>query len=135
MRRLLKNSRSGVEMEKKADPKAQLGKKSEKLAEKFLRRKGHRLRARNYSCKHGEIDLITQHKETIVFVEVRSQSSAKMGMPWDNLSRDKKEKVKRTAKNYLYKYRLSKRPFRFDFVQMIFDGENPPEIEHIEDAF
>lgn len=122
-------------MADQADPRAQLGKKAEKLAEKFLRRKGHRLRARNYSCKYGEIDLITQYKNTIVFVEVRSQSSAKWGMPWDNLSRDKKEKVKRTARNYLYKYRLSNKPFRFDFIQLIFDGESAPEIDHIEDAF
>ena len=122
-------------MENQADPRAQLGRKAEKLAEKFLRRKGHRLRARNYSCKYGEIDLITQHKAEIVFVEVRSLSSAKLGMPWGNLKRDKKEKIKRTAKNYLFKYRLSKKPFRFDFVQMIIDGENPPEIEHIENAF
>ena len=122
-------------MADQTEPRKLLGRNAEKLAEKLLRKKGHRLRARNYSCKYGEIDLITQHKDTIVFVEVRSQSSSKLGMPWDNLKRAKKEKVKRTAKNYLYKYRLSKKPVRFDFVQMIIDGENPPEIEHIENAF
>jgi len=118
-----------------ADARKVLGRKGEKLAERFLRRKGHRVRARNYSCAYGEIDLITQHKDTIVFVEVRSLSTDQYGLPWDVLKREKKERILRAARNYLYKYRLSKKPFRFDFIQMIIGKDDPPRIEHIENAF
>ena len=117
------------------DNRAELGRKGQQLAEKFLRRKRYRLRARNYSCAYGEIDLITQHKGTIVFVEVRTQSSDRWGKPIDVLSNAKKERVTRTAKSYMYQYNLTKKPFRFDFIQIINDGSSKPIIEHIEDAF
>lgn len=112
-----------------------MGQKGEKLAEKYLRRKGYRLRTRKYHCAYGEIDLIAQHRDTVVFVAVRTQSSDRYGSSYDALTSRKKQHIKRTAKDYLYKYHLTDRPYRYDFVQIILNGTDPPVIEHIEDAF
>ena len=113
----------------------QLGKEGEKLAEKFLRKNGHRLRARSYSTRWGEIDLITQHKNVIVFVEVRTQSTDRYGTSYEALRSCKKQRIKKAAKDYLYKYRLMERPYRFDFIQIVLNDTDPPRLEHIEDAF
>ena len=117
------------------DPRQKLGEKGEKLAEKFLRRKGFRVRARGYRCRWGEIDLIAQHKDSIVFIEVRTQSSDRFGSAYDALTSAKKLHVRRAAKHYLQKYRLTDKPYRYDFIQIVINKTDPPQIEHIEDVF
>ncbi len=51
------------------------GTRSERAAARFLRRLGYRILARNYTCSHGELDLIALDGRCIVFVEVRSTPS------------------------------------------------------------
>ncbi len=112
-----------------------LGKKGEKIARNFLRRQGYRMRAINYSCPHGEIDIIAQDRKTIAFVEVRTLSSGKYGSPFEALSREKRRHVTRAARHYLHRYRLEDQDWRFDFVGIILPENGPPEIELIKDAF
>ena len=52
------------------------GSRSERAAERFLRRLGYRVVARNYSCSHGELDLVAVDGACVVFVEVRSTGMA-----------------------------------------------------------
>ncbi len=117
------------------DQRAKLGQRGEKVAEKFLRRKGYRIRARRYRTRFGEIDLIAQHKNSIVFIEVRTLSSDRHGSAFEALSHAKKQHVLHTAKEYLYNHRLMDREHRFDFIQVLLDDTTPPKIEHIENAF
>jgi putative endonuclease len=112
-----------------------IGKAGEKLARKFLRRRGYRIRALNYACPYGEIDIIAQEKKTIAFVEVRTLSSTKYGLPFDALSYEKKCHATRAARHYLHRFRLVDWDWRFDFVGIILPHEGPPEIELIRDAF
>ncbi len=113
----------------------ELGKKGEKIARKFLRRQGYRIRAMNYRCPYGEIDIIAQQGNTISFVEVRTLSSGGYGPPFETLSYNKRRCATRTARNYLYKYNLMDRDWRFDFVGILLAEKGPPEIELIQDAF
>jgi len=115
--------------------KKELGQHGEKLAEKFLRRKGFRIRARNYRCCYGEIDLIAQDRDTVVFVEVRTQSSTRYGTAYDVLKSSKKRHIARAASHYINQYRLMRLPSRYDFVQVIVPESGPPVIEHIENSF
>ena len=51
-----------------------LGKRGEKVAARFLKRKGCKIVQRNYRCNFGEIDLIAANGEYLVFVEVKTRS-------------------------------------------------------------
>lgn len=113
----------------------ELGKKGEKIARKFLRRQGYRIRAMNYRCPYGEIDIIAQQRNTICFVEVRTLSSGKYGPPFETLTHRKKRHLCRAARHYLHKYNLMDRDWRFDFVGIILAEKCPPEIELVKDAF
>jgi len=112
-----------------------LGKKGEKFARKFLRRQGYRIRAINYSCPGGEIDIIAQDRGTIAFVEVRTLSSTKYGSPYETVRYKKRRHATRAAHHYLHRYRLQDHDWRFDFVGIILPEKGPPEIELIKDAF
>ena len=113
----------------------ELGKKGEKIARKFLRRQGYRIRALNYSCPYGEIDIIAQDRRTIAFVEVRTLSSGKYGLPYETLKYKKRYNLTRAARHYLHTYNLLDFDWRFDFVGIILPEEGPPEIELVRDAF
>jgi putative endonuclease len=113
----------------------ELGKRGEKIARKFLRRKGYRIRAMNYRCPNGEIDIIAQRGKTIRFVEVRTISSEKYGPPFGTMTYEKRRRATRAAVEYLHRFKLADRDWEFDFVGIVLGAEGPPEIELIEDAF
>jgi putative endonuclease len=52
------------------DTRQKRGYKGEKLAKRYLKKQGYRHLVNNYATKQGEIDLIMQDEQTIVFVEV-----------------------------------------------------------------
>ena len=58
-----------------------LGKYGEDLAIKFLKRKGYKILQRNFRSKFGEIDIIAQEQDTLVFVEVKTRWSQSFGPP------------------------------------------------------
>ena len=112
-----------------------LGRKGEKLARKFLRRQGYRIRALNYSCPQGEIDIIAQDRKTIAFVEVRTLSSGKYGPPLETVRHGKRRHATQAALHYLYRYKLQDQDWRFDVVGIVLPEDGPPEIELVKDAF
>jgi putative endonuclease len=112
-----------------------LGKKGENNARRFLRRQGYRIRALNYSCPYGEIDIIAQDGKTIAFVEVRTLSSERHGPPFGTVRYAKRRRATRAARHYLYKYNLADRDWRFDFIGVIVGEEGAPQVELIKDAF
>ncbi len=52
-----------------------LGRRGERAAEKYLRRNGYRIVARNFRAAGAEIDLVAMDGETLVFVEVKTRRS------------------------------------------------------------
>jgi putative endonuclease len=114
--------------------KQQLGARGERAALRFLRRRGMRLRTRNWRSRSGEVDLVMQQGETIVFVEVRARSSDPAEPPMETLSRPKQKRMVRVAEDYVYRYKLLDRPWRIDCVFVTFDGRGRPQCEHVENA-
>ncbi len=58
----------------KKHDKRRFGAKAEKAAENYLQQQGLRRLAQNYQCRFGEIDLIMQDGDTLVFIEVRCRA-------------------------------------------------------------
>ena len=106
------------------------GEQAETLAADFLRGKGLRIAARNYRCRHGEIDLIAREGATVVFVEVRSRASEAYGGAAASITAAKREKLLKTARHYLAGI-TPLPPCRFDAV--LISGK-PPRIEWIRSA-
>lgn len=57
------------------DPRRVFGQAGESAAEKYLRHKGYRIVARNLRSSVGELDLVAEDGQVLVFVEVKSMSS------------------------------------------------------------
>ena len=97
----------------------EIGFKAESAALHFLKRQGLTLRERNYSCKQGELDLIMQDDETLVFVEVRTRKHSEFGSGLTTVRQQKQHRLMRAATAYLLEKELyEKIDCRFDIVSI-----------------
>jgi len=111
-----------------------LGRKAEALAVAHLRKQGLRIEERNFRCRLGEIDLVARDGATLVFVEVRSRTSAEFGLPEESVGHRKQQRLRRIAQVYLQG--RGETTVRFDVVSVRFDRQgNLQRIEHIPQAF
>jgi putative endonuclease len=110
------------------------GKAGEDLAARFLERNGLKIIERNYRFERGEIDLIAEEGDEIVFVEVKARHSTVYGSPEDAVTEEKQEQVHTVAEGYLFEHNIDNRPCRFDVVAIEFKNDKA-EIRHIRDAF
>jgi putative endonuclease len=110
------------------------GKAGEDLAARFLERNGFKIIDRNYRFERGEIDLIAEEGDELVFVEVKARRSTVFGAPEDAVTEEKQEQVQRVADGYLFEHDIDNRLCRFDVVAIEFkDGK--ADIRHIRNAF
>ena len=114
-----------------------LGNKGEAHALSLLKKRGDSLVVRNWSCKSGELDLVTWHKETLVFTEVRTRSRPEFGTPAESVDRRKQEKLRRAAHGFLASRFRDGRlpPCRFDVVWIVARDSEIVESGIIEGAF
>ena len=110
------------------------GKRGELLAAEYLKQHGLKVVAQNFRCPIGEIDLIGRDGKTIVFVEVRSRSTANFGTPQESISLSKQRKLTHLAQWYLKKQGLEREPARFDVIAIIW-RDGMPDLTWIVNAF
>jgi len=111
------------------------GRVGETEAERFLRRKGYRILDRNVRSPSGEIDLVAQAGEVLVFVEVKARRTEALGGAGQAVDGRKQARLIRLAARYLARRRLRQPPCRFDVVLCTGGTDKPEAIEHIENAF
>ncbi|MEJ2552669.1 MAG: YraN family protein [Gammaproteobacteria bacterium] len=111
------------------------GKAAEDQACRFLRARGLEFVARNYRCRHGEIDLIMRHGRDLVFVEVRYRGNRRFAGGAETVDRRKQSKLTATAMHYLQSHPdAAARPARIDVVAIdTASGEN--HLQWIRNAF
>jgi putative endonuclease len=95
-----------------------------------LQQRGLKLITQNYRCRFGEIDLILQDKEILVFVEVRLRRSKDFGGAAASINARKQAKLIRTAQHYLATLTHTP-PCRFDAMLL----SSPTELEWVKNAF
>jgi putative endonuclease len=117
---------------KKHSPTQQIGVKAEKLAYHFLKNQGLKIVTRNFWTPWGEIDLIMQDPETIVFIEVRYRQSDYVSSI-ETIDLNKQLKIIRSAQTYLQKNPTWKSS-RFDVIALQ-NHLDEVEIHWIKDAF
>jgi putative endonuclease len=111
------------------------GRIGEDMAHRYLRRQGCSIVARNYRPPSGavEIDIVAWHGETLVFVEVKTRAVADFGTPDRAVDAEKREYVKRAARDYARRAGVEWEKTRFDIVGIVLG--KPPRIEWIRDAW
>jgi putative endonuclease len=110
------------------------GQHAEQLACDYLIQQGMKLRCRNFRCKQGEIDLIMQDANCIVFVEVRFRKHTDFGSGAETVDHRKRQKLITTAQHYLQQSHSHRYACRFDVISI--SGElNKASIDWISNAF
>lgn len=109
------------------------GREAETLAWQYLQSRGLRLLQRNYRCRRGEIDLVLQDQDSLVFVEVRYRRESRFGSGAESVDRRKQSKLIVCAQHYMQAHpKIARQPCRFDVVSV---GGSGDAIEWIRDAF
>lgn len=113
----------------------QRGKQAETLALNYLTLKGYTIIARNHCCRLGEIDIIAEDKDTIVFIEVKARFTERFGNPKWAVTYQKQKKLSILALDYLKRNGKSHAKARFDVVAIGYHRNSLPDIELIKNAF
>jgi len=138
-----------------------LGQSGEQLAVDFLKKKGYQILARNWrAClagrragQWGEVDIVTrdysnrpkifnrfwpiflfkQKSAPLVFVEVKTKSNHNFGLPEEELTAAKQQKLRRAIQQYFWQNKITSDNWRLDLVAIDWpvDGTSP-EIRHYE---
>ena len=107
----------------------------EKLAKDFLKKRGYRIRETNYRCPEGEIDIVAKHKDSLVFIEVRTKRSLEFGSPEESITLSKMERLRASAAHYQQTHDNLPQLWRIDVVAVELDQKGKPSrIELIENA-
>ena len=93
------------------------GRLAEDKTAAFLRKQGYKIIKRNYSCRFGEIDIIAEHKEYIVFVEVKARKQEGVVSAAEAVDGFKKQRIMLTAEDYITKTFCDLQP-RFDIAEI-----------------
>lgn len=123
----------------------EIGTHYEKMAGAYLEKKGYRILEYNYRCKCGEIDIIAEDGEYLVFCEVKYRASDQKGHPSEAVDYAKQRVISQSALYYITVHHMEDMPCRFDVIscqsipkiQMTEESLDMYEVkmEHYENAF
>lgn len=121
----------------RADLRRELGRRGEEWAAEWLASQGCRILDCNWRCPGGELDIVAEDGETVVFVEVRSRrNTGTFGTPEQSVDARKQRRVREVARYYLYKHKWLERKIRFDVIAVTFSRSGELlEWNHIRQAF
>jgi putative endonuclease len=108
-----------------------IGRYGEDLAHRYLQTQGMKIVSRNYTLANGsgEADIIAWEKSILVFIEVKTRTSAEFGPPDRAIGADKRRNMRRVARAYSLKCSMPWSAVRFDTVNVVLG--DPVQIEHI----
>lgn len=111
------------------DARRRFGNQGEAIAAAFLQNLGYQILTRQYRTKGGEIDLICQDGNEIVFVEVKTRRSSLFGFPEMSVTPSKIGRMIKASDQYMSVAFSEEVPWRFDVVSVCYEIE-PPKIDH-----
>jgi putative endonuclease len=113
-----------------------LGERGERLAARWLTRRGYRILHRNLSIGRDEADLVAVDPggRTLVIVEVKTRSSV-TPPPEAGLTRDKKRHLERFAARLGRRHEYRDLPIRIDAIAIVWPEGGKPDVRHYRDAF
>ncbi len=113
---------------------SEIGIKGEQIAADFLQNKGYKILHCNWRSGKKEVDIVATTGSLVVFVEVKTRSSAALLFPEETVNRKKQTNLREAAEAFLAQNEEYKN-VRFDIVSVLLNGEHIKEIIHFEEAF
>lgn len=104
-----------------------VGALGERIAAKYLTKKGYRILETGYRPRHGEIDIVARDGKTTVFVEVKTRTNARYGSPEDAVNAGKIRRLLRAVKQYAVAQGID--DYRIDVVAIQLDRDK--ELAHV----
>lgn len=120
------------------DPRQVLGLDGEDAAVHELEARGYAIVARRYRTRLGELDIVARDGRVLVFVEVKTRSTPAFGDGLEAVTADKRRRLVRMAREYLWRNGLDDEPCRFDVVAIDVRGigrQRRLVVDVIRDAF
>ena len=112
-----------------------LGQEGEDVAAAALEAAGLTVLERRFRCRTGEIDLVAQEADTLVFVEVKTRGGRGYGTPAEAVHAAKRARMARVAAVWLQRHGGAPPPCRFDVVEVTGEGNGRLAAHHVRDAF
>ena len=91
------------------------GEFGENLAKNYLIKKGYKILSTRYKTKHGEIDIIAEYKNYLVFCEVKTRTNTNFGYPEESVNKEKLKKIAKTGYFYINEKNINKH-FQIDVI-------------------
>jgi putative endonuclease len=110
------------------------GAMGERVAERWLRRRGWRVIQRRFRSGHRDIDLVAERDGTVAFVEVKARRGKEFGDPVEAVHWRKQRELARSAAVWIDRHGRPTDSYRFDVIGVLLEG-NSVRIKHIENAF
>jgi len=106
-----------------------IGAAAERFAYDYLLANGLIPVNRNFTTRRGEIDIIMQDKEQLVFVEVRFRQSNRFGSAEESITQLKRKKIKAAATIYMQSHKMSNNTqARFDVIALTGDSRSSSQF-------
>ena len=99
-----------------SDHRQSLGKRGEAYAADYLAAQGYAILERNWHCPWGELDLVAERDDQVIFVEVRTRQTDRLGTPEESITPAKRAKLIAAAQTYLDEHDQADRDWRIDVV-------------------
>lgn len=116
--------------------KKAIGAEGERIAVRFLKKRGYKILQRNYRSKGGEIDIVCYDHGCIVFVEVKTRFSNVYGAPELAVNETKRRQIIKTASHYIVQKKIEGVDLRFDVVSIFHSTDaKRPAITLFKNAF
>jgi len=111
------------------------GDRGERIAADYLKKQGYQIRGRNFRCREGEIDIIAEKDEFLIFIEVRTRRSSSMVTPEESVTPYKLARVIAAAQRYIESHQDLPPSWRIDVVAVELKRRGKPSrIELIENV-
>jgi len=110
------------------------GELGERIAARWLERRGWRIIGRRFRSGRRDIDLVAEHDGIIAFIEVKARSGAAFGDPVEAVHRRKQRELAKSAQSWIDRHGRSGEAYRFDVVGILLtDGR--VLVRHVPSAF
>jgi putative endonuclease len=112
----------------------EFGELGERIAERWLRRRGWRVVQRRFRSGHRDIDLVVAQGDVVAFVEVKARRGAEFGDPVEAVNWNKQRQLVRSASVWIERHGRPSESYRFDVVGVLVQGERV-RVRHVANAF
>lgn len=111
--------------------KQKIGKSGEEMAKQYLIQEQYKIIQTNFRCYFGEIDIIAQKDNVLIFVEVKARTNQKYGLPAQSVTKQKKKHIRKTIEYYLLSKKIQNVSIQIDVIEIYLEKRVINHIKNI----